>query len=69
MLNQQGRDLTNAYPSEDIIPERAFSIGWKPTWNNDRFLQNINDEIEAVIQLGSAKSSLIESFLKAGEGN
>ncbi|KAI9656895.1 MAG: hypothetical protein M1821_003534 [Bathelium mastoideum] len=52
---------------ENIAVERPYSIGWKPTWNKDRFLQNIDDEIEAVLELGQAKSSLIDSLFEAAK--
>lgn len=45
--------------------ERPQTIGWKPVWDKERFLQNINDEIDNVVELGKAKSSLIDSLHKA----
>ena len=51
--------------SENIISENKHRIGWNPTWNKDRFLQNIDDEIQAVLELGKAKSSLIDSLFEA----
>lgn len=54
--------------SENIIAENPHRIGWQPTWNKDRFLENIDDEIEAVVELGKAKSSLIDSLFIAARG-
>ena len=45
--------------------EKGQKIGWKPEWNRERFLQNVDDEIEAVLELGKAKSSLIDSLFAA----
>ncbi|KAJ5893612.1 hypothetical protein N7495_005303 [Penicillium taxi] len=47
---------------DNIIAEIPQKMGWKPTWNNDRFLKNVGDEIDAVLELGKAKSSLVNSL-------
>ncbi|QKD50238.1 uncharacterized protein FOBCDRAFT_270024 [Fusarium oxysporum Fo47] len=44
---------------------RPQSIGWKPEWDKERFLKNVDVEIEDVIELGKAKSSLIDSLFAA----
>ena len=54
--------------SENIIAEKPYRIGWKPEWNKERFLRNIDDEIQAVLELGQAKSSLIDSLFEAARG-
>ncbi|MCJ1457103.1 hypothetical protein MMC28_007469 [Mycoblastus sanguinarius] len=53
---------------ENIVSEKAHSLGWKPVWNKDRFLQNIDDEIQDVVELGKAKSSLMDSLSKFAKG-
>ncbi|MCJ1385555.1 hypothetical protein MMC17_008678 [Xylographa soralifera] len=53
---------------ENIISENTYRLGWKPVWNKDRFLQNIDEEIQAVLDLGKAKSSLIDSLFEAARG-
>ena len=68
MLRRHGRDLIDVKRSEKIITERAFNIGWKPAWNKERFLQNIDDEVAAVVELRKAKSSLVDSLFKVGGG-
>ncbi|CRG82779.1 hypothetical protein PISL3812_00125 [Talaromyces islandicus] len=50
---------------DNIEAEVPFKIGWTPAWNKDRFFVNIHDEINAVIEHGKAKSSLIDSLFKA----
>ncbi|RKL31720.1 hypothetical protein BFJ70_g9511 [Fusarium oxysporum] len=44
---------------------RPQSIGWKPEWDKERFLKNVDVEIEDVIELEKAKSSLIDSLFAA----
>ncbi|KAK9358198.1 hypothetical protein V1504DRAFT_487750 [Lipomyces starkeyi] len=39
---------------ENIVSENTHRLGWKPVWNQDRFFQNIDDEIQAVLELGKA---------------
>ncbi|PVH69124.1 NAD(P)-binding protein [Cadophora sp. DSE1049] len=50
-----------------IIADNAFKLGWKPTWDKARFLDNIDDEIASVLELGKAKSSLIDSLHLAAQ--
>jgi hypothetical protein len=66
-LNVEGV-TSNQISSENIISENNHRIGWKPVWNKDRFLQNIDDEIQAVLDLGKAKSSLIDSLFESARG-
>lgn len=44
---------------------RPQSIGWKPEWDRERVLKNGDAEIEDVLELGKAKSSLIDSLFAA----
>ena len=66
-LNVEGA-MSDSNSSENIISENKRRLGWKPVWNKDRFLQNIDDEIEAVLELGKAKSSLIDSLFESARG-
>ncbi|EAQ82880.1 hypothetical protein CHGG_11056 [Chaetomium globosum CBS 148.51] len=43
-------------------------IGWEPVWDKERLLTNIDDEIDAVLELGQAKSSLVASLFDAAKG-
>lgn len=56
--------LSDPAYSDNIIAEIPHKIGWRPTWNKDRFLQNIDDEIQAVVEHRKAKSSLIDSLFE-----
>lgn len=40
----------------------AQAIEWKPQWNLERFLERMDDEVDTVLTLGEAKSSLRESL-------
>ncbi|KAF5238324.1 hypothetical protein FANTH_10356 [Fusarium anthophilum] len=44
---------------------RPQSIGWKPKWNKERFLKNVDADIGDVVELGKAKSSLVDSLFAA----
>lgn len=59
--------MSDSRSSENIVCERVYNIGWKPNWNAERFLQNIDDEIEAVLELDRAKSSLIDSLFDVAQ--
>ncbi|CAI7569276.1 unnamed protein product [Penicillium discolor] len=60
------RPLWNS--GDNIIAEIPHRIGWRPMWNKERFLQNIDDEIQAVVEHGKAKSSLIDSLFEFAAG-
>ncbi|SCV58123.1 uncharacterized protein FFB14_15461 [Fusarium fujikuroi] len=44
---------------------RPQSVGWKLQWDSERFLKNLDGEIEDVLELGKAKSSLIGTLFAA----
>ncbi|KAL4874967.1 hypothetical protein BJY04DRAFT_233130 [Aspergillus karnatakaensis] len=50
---------------DNIVAELPFSIGWRPTWSKERFFGKINEEIDAGLELGKAKSSLIAPLFRA----
>ncbi|KAJ5686910.1 hypothetical protein N7536_009529 [Penicillium majusculum] len=60
------RPLWNS--GDNIIAEIPHRIGWRPMWNKERFLQNLDDEIQAVVEHGKAKSSLIDSLFEFAAG-
>ncbi|PMD21477.1 NAD(P)-binding protein [Hyaloscypha hepaticicola] len=53
--------------SANIIVDNAFKLGWKPTWDKARFFENIDDEVVSVLELGKARSSLIDSLFLAAK--
>jgi hypothetical protein len=50
-----------------MVAEIPRKIGWRPAWSKDRFFDNIDDEIDAVLELGKAKSGLIDSLFRAAQ--
>ncbi len=48
--------------SGDIVPINAPKLGWKPTWDEKRFFESIDDEIQAVQDLDTVKLSLFDSL-------
>lgn len=50
-------------PILDIVASRPQSIGWRPEWDEKRFLDNIGDEVDAVLEEGTAKSDSILQYL------
>lgn len=62
-LNIKGA-VSDSESSENIVSENNQRLGWKPVWNNEKFLQNIDAEIQDVLEFGKAKSSLIDSLFE-----
>ncbi|MBH1945714.1 hypothetical protein I5L01_16010, partial [Erythrobacter sp. YJ-T3-07] len=50
---------------DNLTTTRAQNIGWQPKWDKKKFLDNIDDEIDAVLEHEKAKSSLIDSLFAA----
>lgn len=57
--------MTDSNFSASIIADNAFKLGWNPSWDKTRFLDNIDDEVASVLELGKAKSSLVDSLFLA----
>ncbi|KAJ4293395.1 hypothetical protein N0V90_008678 [Kalmusia sp. IMI 367209] len=52
---------------DDMASKSGEKVDWQPKWDKERFLNNLNAEIDAVIELGKAKSSLIDSLFAAAK--
>ncbi|KAL3444767.1 hypothetical protein BJX65DRAFT_310568 [Aspergillus insuetus] len=53
---------------DNMVAEIPRKVGWRPAWTKERFFENFDDEIDAVLELGKAKSGLIDSLFKATQG-
>lgn len=42
-------------------------LGWEPVWDTERLLTKMDDEIDAVLELGQAKSSLIGTLFEVAK--
>ena len=54
--------------SGNVIAENKNKLGWEPRWDAKRLLDRIDDEIDAVLELGEGKSGLISSLHEAARG-
>lgn len=50
---------------EDLVTDNQGRLGWEPKWDKQRFLNHMHEEVQAVLDEGKAKSSLIDSLFKA----
>jgi hypothetical protein len=53
---------------DNMVAEIPRTIGWRPAWTKEQFFENIGGEIDAVLELGKAKSGLIDSLFSAAQG-
>lgn len=49
------------FSSPKVQCEKKNIFGWKPTWNKEKFLERLDDEIDDYLELGMPKSSLLDS--------
>ena len=52
--------------SGDFVPVNAAKLGWKPEWDQERFFENIDDEVQAVLELDTVKQTIFNSLLENG---
>ncbi|KAF2250147.1 hypothetical protein BU26DRAFT_296445 [Trematosphaeria pertusa] len=50
------------------VADTEGRLGWRPVWNTERSLHNIDDEIDAILEEGKAKSSLVGSLFASARG-
>jgi hypothetical protein len=54
---------TNLGISGDMVAVNAYKIGWKPEWDEKRFLECMDDEVVAVLELDTVKASVFSALL------
>ncbi|PVH74920.1 NAD(P)-binding protein [Cadophora sp. DSE1049] len=51
--------------SGDMIGINAQQLGWKPKWNQDRYLNNMDVEVKGVLEMDEMKPSLLQKLLES----
>ncbi|XXG95183.1 hypothetical protein Hte_001443 [Hypoxylon texense] len=46
--------------SGELVAVNAYRLGWQPKWDEERFLDSIDDEVQAVLELDNIKPSLFD---------
>ncbi|KAH8678427.1 hypothetical protein BX600DRAFT_452050 [Xylariales sp. PMI_506] len=49
----------------DIVPVHAYQLGWQPKWDEKRFLESLEQEVEAVLQWDVVKPTIFNSLLSS----
>ncbi|KAF2181555.1 NAD(P)-binding protein [Zopfia rhizophila CBS 207.26] len=49
----------------DLVPVNAYKIGWQPEWTEERYLADIDAEVQAALDLDMIKSSRYDTLLSA----
>ncbi|KAI1105789.1 NAD(P)-binding protein [Jackrogersella minutella] len=47
--------------SGQLVPVNAYQLGWSPKWDQKRFLESMEDEIQDVLELDTIKPTLFNS--------
>lgn len=48
--------------SGDLVPINAYRVGWQPKWTLEMFLNSLDDEIQAVLDLDKGQTSIFDVF-------
>jgi hypothetical protein len=51
-----------------MVVHNEARLQWKPKWTEKEFFEHIDDEVRDVLELGKAKSSLMDSLRQAAQG-
>lgn len=49
--------------SAGIVPVNAYRIGWRPKWDEERCMNSMDDEVDAVLELDKHKPTLFDSMI------
>lgn len=49
--------------SGQVVAVNAYSIGWRPKWDEKRFLENMDDEVQSVQELDTVQNSVFDNLL------
>jgi hypothetical protein len=60
MLSASAANITN---SGDMVPVNALRLGWKPKWDEKRFLENLDGEVQSVLDFDTVPASLYDSLM------
>ena len=53
--------------SGEITPANPYKLGWKPKWDEERYLASLDDEVDAALEPGVIKSTIFDSVLEKPE--
>ncbi|KAJ4364960.1 hypothetical protein N0V83_008576 [Neocucurbitaria cava] len=46
----------------ELVPVNANRLGWEPKWDKERFLESIDDEVQAVLELDTVKATVFDAL-------
>ena len=55
--------VSNEKSSGELVAVNPYKLGWQPRWDEERFLNSMNDEVTAVQELDTVKPTIYESLL------
>ncbi|KAF7547805.1 hypothetical protein G7046_g8889 [Stylonectria norvegica] len=51
------------WSSGDLVAVNGFKVGWKPQWDEERFLASIDDEVQTMLDCDKGVTSLFTTLL------
>ncbi|KAH8898668.1 NAD(P)-binding protein [Thozetella sp. PMI_491] len=55
--------------SGELIPVNGGKIGWQPKWDEKRYLESLDDEVQAVLDLDTGHADLFEVLLTSDKSS
>jgi hypothetical protein len=55
--------MADSESSGEMVPLNAYRLGWRPKWDEERMMESLDDEIQAVQDLDIVKPTLFNTLV------
>ena len=52
-----------------MVGVNGRQLGWKPKWDQERYLNSMDEEIRGVLELDDMKPTVLQSLLKSDKAS
>lgn len=59
--------FSNEWLSGQLVPMNAYRLGWQPKWDEERFLENLDGEVQAVLELDTVTPTVFDVLMPTGK--
>ncbi|KFA72092.1 hypothetical protein S40288_02263 [Stachybotrys chartarum IBT 40288] len=47
----------------ELIAENGYKVGWQPKWDEKRFMDSLDDEVQAVLELDTRQTTVFDALI------
>ncbi|KAI1392961.1 NAD(P)-binding protein [Hypoxylon trugodes] len=52
-----------ATSSGDLVPVNSYNLGWQPKWDQERFLNSLDEEVQTMLEVDTVKPTIFDFLL------